>query len=262
MPVGFQAFTDAEHGSVFQIDGETPNYQVTNSLVAPALSTTLATVYNNGMQHQYSAAFWWAQVGFTAKQPLVAFAADGGVMCCPWKFSGGNSSGSKTGFTAEFIAAGQTNIKVWVFDQVPPDSSTHGFGLQVFNSNGVLIADAASPFARVIDVIQGQYLPGMGFDATGTTMPGPNTQSRRYPVHTAIAACYPAHYTFSTGGDIDGETTMSGIGVSNDSTGSTVTWEFHTYAGSRGSHFIGYHEASAYSFLVLDMTGIIQDSVA
>jgi hypothetical protein len=46
---------------------------------------------------------------------------------------------------------------------------------------------------------------------------------------------------------------MTGIAVS----GGTVTWEFHTFNGSRGSHFIGFHECSAYRFMVLDMTGII-----
>ncbi|CAB3746440.1 hypothetical protein LMG29542_00211 [Paraburkholderia humisilvae] len=140
----------------------------------------------------------------------------------------------------------------------PPKDS--GFGLQVFDEGGVLIADAATPFVRVIDVVQGAYFGGTGYESSGATMPGENLQSRSYPVHTAIAACYPAHYTFDTGGasGLSGETTMSGIAVNNiPGGGSIVTWGFHTYAGGRGSHYIGFREASQYSFLVLDMTGLI-----
>jgi hypothetical protein len=167
-------------------------------------------------------------------------------MVTPWKFTKSNNT-----YTAEFIGAAQTNVRLFIFDVVAPGNSR--FGLQVFNNAGALIADAASPFARVLDVQAGQYLGGTGFDGTGTTMPGVNTQSVNYGRPVAIAGCYPAHYMYSSGDGSDGETTMTGIAVS----GGVVTWEFHTFAGTRGSHFIGYREASAWRFMVLDMTGII-----
>jgi hypothetical protein len=180
---------------------------------------------------------------------MYAFTADGNVMVTPWKFT---QVGSNT-YTAEFIGATQTNIHLYIFDNVAPNSSR--FGLQVFNASGVLIADAASPFAKVIDVQSGQYVAGTGYDGTGTTMPGVNTQQVNYGRNVAIAACFPAHYMANSGDNANGtgETTMTGIAVS----GGLVTWELHTFNGTRGSHFVGYREASYYRFMVLDMTGII-----
>jgi hypothetical protein len=243
MTAGFQAFTDT---GLFQIDGQTPNYQLTTVLNHQLTSDILPTVYND-VGHQYSAGFWHTTFTFTGNKPLFAFRADGNVLVAPWKFG---APGPST-FTAEFIGAGQTNVQLYVFDQVLPGNSHEG--LQVFDTSGALIADAASPFAKVIDVVSGQYLGGAGWDASGTSMPPPNTQSANYGVPVAIAACWPAHYAFGTGGSIDGETTMTGVAVS----GGQVTWEFHTFAGSRGPHFIGYRESTYYRFMVLDMSGII-----
>lgn len=245
MTAGFQAFTDT---GLFQIDGQTPNYQLTARLVQTLQQESIPTVYNNAGQ-QFYATYWHTTFSFTASNPFFAFVADGNVMVTPWKFS-------KTGanaYTAEFIGAAQTNITLFIFDRVTPSGSR--FGLQVFDNTGALIADAVSPFAKVIDVQSGQYVSGTGFDGTGSSMPGTNTQSINYGRPVAIAGCWPAHYMFNSGDNANGtgETTMTGIAVS----GGVVTWEFHTFNGTRGSHFVGYREASAWRFMVLDMTGII-----
>lgn len=244
MPAGFQAFTDT---GLFQIDGETPNYQLIASLAQVLAQDSLPTVYNNASQ-QFSATYWHTTFTFNANNPLVAFLADGGVMVTPWRFS---RSGNV--FTAEFIGASQTTVRLYVFDNVPPTNSH--FGLQVFSSAGALVADAASPFAKVIDVKAGQYLAGTGFDNTGTTMPGAGTQAQDYGRPIAVAGCWPAFYMFGSGDNNggQGETTMTGISIS----GSVLTWELHTFNGTRGSHFIGFREATAYRFMVMDMTGIL-----
>jgi hypothetical protein len=242
MTVGFQAFTDT---GIVQIDGLTPNFQLVSQFAQVLQSQSIASVYND-VGHLFSATYWHTAFTFTANNPLFAFVADGGVMIAPWRFSRSGNT-----YTAEFIGSAQTTVRLFIFDNVLPAPSR--FGLQVFNSAGVLIADAASPFCKVIDVKAGQYLPGTGWDASGTSMPGPQTQSQAYPVNVAIAGCWPSHYMFSSGDGPGAETTMLGVGVS----GGTVTWEFHTFAGSRGSHFIGFHECTAYRFMVLDMTGIV-----
>jgi hypothetical protein len=242
MTAGFQAFTDT---GVVQIDGQTPNFQLVASYAQVLQQETLPTVYNN-VGNQFSAPYWHTTFTFTANNPLFAFVADGGVMVTPWRFSRSGNT-----FTAEFIGASQTAVRLYVFDNVPVVGSR--FGLQVFNSAGALIADAASPFCKVIDVKSGQYVPGTGWDASGLTMPGPGTLSQTYGVNIAIAGAWPAHYMYDVGNGSAGETTMTGFAVS----GGTVTWEFHTFNGTRQPHFIGFRECTAYRFMVLDMTGII-----
>lgn len=241
---GFQAFTDS---GIVQIDGLNPNFQHLSTLSQTLQSESLATVYND-QSTQFYATYWHTTFSFTANNPLVAFTADNGVMVTPWRFSRNGNS-----YTAEFIGASQTTMHLYIFDNVPVVNS--GFGLQVFDASGRLIADASSPFARVIDVKSGQYLDGSGFDGTGTSMPGPATQSQTYGVPIAIAGCWPAHYMFGSGDNNggQGETTMTGVSVS----GGNLTWEFHTFNGTRGDHFVGFRETTAYRFMVLDMTGII-----
>jgi hypothetical protein len=238
MTVGFQAFTDT---GLFQIDGQTPNLQLTATLAQVLQQESLPTVYNNAGTQFYNT-YWHTTFTFNAAAPIFAFVADGGVMVTPWRFS---QNGNQ--YTAEFIGASQTTIRLFIFDQVPVTASR--VGLQVFDATGKLIADAGVPFMKVIDVISGQYITGTGFDGTGTTMPGPGTLNRAYGVNVAIAACWPSHYMTNSGD----ETTMSGISVA----GPNITWEFHTFYGTRGSHYIGFREATAYRFMVLDMTGVI-----
>jgi hypothetical protein len=242
MTVGFQAFTDT---GIFQIDGHTANFQLTTSLAQVLQQAILPTVYNN-VGNQFTGTYWYTKFTFTANNPLFAFVADGNVMVTPWRFS---QSGST--FTAEFIGATQTTVRLFIFDNVPVTGSR--YGLQVFSETGQLIADAAVPFCKVIDVKAGQYVPGTGWDASGLSMPGPGTLSQSYPVNVAIAGCWPAHYMYDVGSGGSGETTMTGVAV----TGGTVTWEFHTFNGARQPHFIGFRECTAYRFMVLDMTGII-----
>lgn len=235
MTAGFQAFTDT---GIVQIDGSTPNYQLTQSLAQVTQQESVPTVY--GATGQMYQTFWHTTFTFSASSPLFAFRGDGNVMVTPWRFSKNGNS-----YTAEFISAGQTTVRLYIFDQVPVTASH--FGLQVFNASGALIADAANPFARVIDVIEGQYMPGQGFQAVGNAVPGPNTQSKTYGVNVAFAGCFPAHYP-----GVNSPYILSGLAAS----GGTITWEFHTYIGGSGG-FVGFSESTYYRFMVMDMTGII-----
>ncbi|MFM0192428.1 hypothetical protein PQQ65_05000 [Paraburkholderia strydomiana] len=238
MTAGFQAFTDT---GVVQIDGTTPNYQMTAALAQVTQLESVPTVFNN-VNTQFYSTFWHTTFTFNASNPFFAFTADGGVMVTPWKFS--RAQGSNT-FTAEFISVSQATIRLYVFDQVPVTGNR--FGLQVFNAAGVLIADAANPFARVIDVIEGQYQPGLGWQAVGNSVPGPNTQSKSYGVPVAFGGALPAHYFVNTSPFI-----LSAFGAS----GGSISWEFHQYVGNNSGTFVGFAEATRYRFMVLDMTGI------
>ncbi|QIX17311.1 hypothetical protein [Burkholderia multivorans] len=244
MTVGFQAFTDS---GLFQIDGSTPNYQLTASLAAVTQQTTIDTVVNNA-SIQYRGTYWFCSFTFQADSPpLWAFVADGGVMVTPWKFS---RSGSI--YTVQLITASQTTVRLFVYSRVTVPSSN--FGMQVFDASGTLIADAFQPFCKVLDVVSDQYLPGYGWTVEG--FPLENRQSRDYGRPVAIAGMWPAHY-------ISGSTNsnqrlwdiaeMSAVGVS----GGVVTWELHRYNGGPPPNISCYRECMHSRFMVLDMTGVL-----
>lgn len=239
MTAGFQAFTDT---GIVQIDGQTPNYQMTAQMRQATVVTSVPTVFNN-VGTQFYVNFQSTTFTFNAAYPLFAFTADGGVMVTPYKFTRSGNT-----FTVQFVAGAATTINLFIFDQVP--TSANRFGLQVFDANRVLIADAANPFARIIDVRSGQVIPGTGFDGTGTSMPGPGTQSVNYGRNVAVAGAYAGHLLNSDG---SGGAWMTAWGVS----GATVTWEWHAYYNDGGGHYVGFREASAWNFMVMDMTGII-----
>ncbi|MGY6256531.1 hypothetical protein ACXIVK_23975 [Paraburkholderia caledonica] len=238
MTAGFQAFTDT---GVVQIDGATPNYQLIASLAQVTQLESVPTVFNN-VGTQFSATLWHTTFTFNASRPFYAFRADGGVMVTPWKFSKSQTGNT---FTAEFVSVSQATIRLYVFDQVPVTSNR--FGLQVFDASGALIADAANPFARVLDVIEGQYQPGLGWQAVGNSVPGPNTQSKGYGVPVAFGGALAAHYFVNTSPFI-----LSAFGAN----GGSISWEFHQYIGNNSGTFVGFAEATRYRFMVLDMTGI------
>lgn len=245
MTAGFRAHTS---DGWIQIDGTTPNYQVVLNVVQTLTQASLATVYNN-VGTQFYATFWHTSFSFTASNPFFAFIGQSGFFVTPWKFT--NNGGNN--YTAEFVGSGACTVRLVVFDQVAPSSSRAG--LRVWDTTGRLLVDAGNPFARVLDVISGQYLAGTGFDGSGTSHPPTGTLTASYGANIAIAGCFPAFYIYGDGttNGGPGEVTMSGFNVS----GGSVTYEFHTFSGSVSSHFIGFREATAYRFMVLDMTGII-----
>lgn len=245
MANGFKAWTAT---GLFQIDGTTPNFQLTSRQYAVCSVQSLPTVYNN-VGTQFYASYHAVTFTFTASTPMVAFRADGNARCCPWKFTRSGNT-----YTATFICESNVGITLWVFDSNPPNST---FGLKCWDGSGNLVANAVQPFAKVLDVIQGAYFAGTGWYASGGQMPGNNPQTRSYGgLPVAFAACYPCHYMEGSGDSSSGgtvnSTNMSGLKASGD----TIGWEFFTFAGTRSGNFVGFRESTAYSFLVLDMSGI------
>lgn len=245
MADGFKAInTDG----VFQIDGETLNFQLVNRQEGTTTQQGLATVTND-VGSQYYVTFWAITFTFTANTPLVAFRAQDGVRITPWKFARSGNT-----YTATFITDAQADVIMWVFDQ--STATADNYGLKVYNSAGQLVCSAIQPFAKVVDVQAGQYFPGTGWYASGGQMPGDNPVSKGYGYPIAFGACFPAHYMESSGSSQTGtgSTNMSGLMTLSGAT--AIQWDFHTYAGSRSGNFVGFRESTAYRFLVLDMTGI------
>lgn len=241
MTDGFKAYTNT---GLFQIDGVTPNFQLVNRQFGTTQQTVLNTVYNN-VGTQFTATYWAITFTFAADSPLVAFRADDGYRVCPWKFS---RSGNV--YSATFITDVQAPVTMWVFDKA--QATADNFGFKVYDPSGNLVCSAIQPMSKIADVIAGQYFAGTGFYSGGGQMPGDNPQTRGYSFKPAFAACYPAHYMESSGGGSGASTNMSGLLVS----GNTIQWDFHTYNGVRSGNYVGFREATAYRFLVLDMTGI------
>ncbi|WP_153076871.1 hypothetical protein [Paraburkholderia bonniea] len=234
----------------FQIDNESVLLQLVNRQSAATGVTSLATVYNN-QGAQFYGKFFWCKFTFTAENPLFAFTADNGVMVTPWKF---NRSGDGKIFTAEFISAAPTTIHFFVFDRANPTDS--GFGAQLFTEDGTnLLFDACTPFAQVVDVIEGAYIGGEGWDGTGgTTFPSENRQSKQYEFPVLIAGMWPAHHMNGAG---NGNSAMDSCVMSAVSiSGGDIAWEFHRYYSQQG-FFTGFRESTRYRFMVLNATGIV-----
>src|SRR5262249_30665109 len=135
MADGFKAITNT---GIFQIDGQTLNFQLTNRQAGVTASTSLATVYNN-VGTQFFATFQAITFTFAADSPMVAFRADDGRRVTPWKFS---RSGNV--YTATFIVDAQCTVIMWVFDK--STATADNFGLKVYNSSGQLVCSAIQPF--------------------------------------------------------------------------------------------------------------------
>lgn len=239
MTAGFQAFTDT---GLYQIDGTTPNYQLVMSASAASSSTTLKLAINDAGNTFYTTL---AAVSFTfsANQaPMYGVYAEGGVGITLW-----NATSSGNTYTLTFITEQPCTVHFFAFDKVPPPSGN--FGLQVFNGNGVLIADSSRPFLRVLDVIYEEYLPpGTGWVTTGS--PYPTWKSKTYSAPVIISAIYSVHVAWSY--DPAG-VELTSIRVS----GSTVSWGTTMYGGGKTSNFSGFREQYRSRFMVLDGTGIV-----
>lgn len=245
MGVGFQAFTDS---GVFQIDGLTPNYQLVQRLEAVSQQTTVETVYNNA-SIQYYGTYWMCSFVFTADRPLYAFCADPGVGVSLW-----DAKASKDGrtYTVRFITEAQTTVRLFVFSNVPATGSR--YGLQVFGPNGTLIADAASPFYRVLDVIESRYMGDAGWAVTGS--PNPSWDQRAYGRPVLISGLWPAHYIWGSSNSSQRLWDVLEIGTVRV-TGDVISWGTRIYNGGRSPNITTFRECWHMRFMVLDGTGIV-----
>ncbi|KVT92718.1 hypothetical protein WK60_14100 [Burkholderia ubonensis] len=237
MTVGFQAFTDT---GLYQIDGQTPNLQCTQSMAA--VSSQQAVNIGNTAQGPYYVTKWVSTFTFGGTTPIYAIATDGGVGATVWDHQ--LSSGIHT---VRVITDSQVMVRFFVFDQVPPASSN--FGLQVFDANGKLIADSSRAFFRVLDVVHDQYLSGTGWVVGGFPSYGPF--SRSYGGRPVLIACpYGCHTWMDYSGGSDVGLTMFQV------SGDTVSWYQHNWA-SPTPNWAGFRETFHCHFMVIDGTGLL-----
>ncbi|OMR39953.1 hypothetical protein [Burkholderia pseudomallei] len=240
----FQAFTE---GGLFQIDGSTPNYQLVQSMVAISQLIRIETVRND-KNIPYEGQFWVCSFTFSAEVPLYGFSTDPGVGISIWD---SYSNDGRT-YTVRLITETQATVRFFVFSNVPPVD--HGFGLQVFNERSQLIADALTPFYRVLDVVQDVYMNGTGWTVEGA--PSPQWQQRLYDRPVLISGMWPAHFIWGSSNsnqrlwDI---LEISAVRVS----GGNVSWGTLLYNGGRHPNVATFRECWHYRFMVLDGTGII-----
>ncbi|WP_081896664.1 MULTISPECIES: hypothetical protein [Burkholderia] len=248
MEAGFQAFTD---GGVFQIDGKTPNYQLVQSMSGVSQRTSVQTVWNNDHKLQFYGEYWICSFTFSADEPLYAFQADPGVGVALWDTTSADGSGRL--FTVRLITTQQATVRLFVFSKVPVSSSK--FGLQVFDENESLIADAASPFYRVLDVIQEGYLGNdLGWVVAGA--PSPSDLSRSYGRPVLISALWSSHYIWGSSNSNQRLWDILEIGMVWV-TGDTVSWGTRLFNGGRSPNVATFRECWRTRFMVLDGTGIV-----
>jgi hypothetical protein len=245
---GFQAFTDT---GKFQIDGNTINYQVVDRRAAGTSVQGVPTCANN-VGHWFSASLYTVTIPFFSADPFYAWCADPGVWVSPYKVTGGPGN-----WAVQFIASGPCTIQLFAFGNVSPVGSNWGF--QVFSDSGALVADALSPFCRVLDWGQTQYgnaIGARGFQG-GNRMPPIETQVLSYPTPILVAGALPGRYMYSVG---DGSANTGMFVTAWQTNGGQLATELHGYVsnGMNGNNsFIGYTEALYSRWLVLDATGLI-----
>ncbi|WP_235372419.1 hypothetical protein [Burkholderia pseudomallei] len=66
----------------------------------------------------------------------------------------------------------------------------------MFNERSQLIADALTPFYRVLDVVQDVYMNGTGWTVEGA--PSPQWQQRLYDRPVLISGMWPAHFIWGS----------------------------------------------------------------
>lgn len=242
MAAGFQAFAD---GGRYQIDGQTPNYQLVSSMSGSSVTGgILLAVNDDGISFYANLPY----VKFTfpissTTMPMYGVYASNGVGVSMWSTEYNNDTRL---FTLTFVTEQPCAVYLYLFDRVPPAAGN--FGLQVFDASGALIADASRPFLRVLDVIYEEYMPGDGFVSVGP--PNPSWKQKSYGVPVVISGIYPVHFAWSY--DPAG-LELGSIRVSGD----TVYWGTTMFGGGRKPNFSGFKEQWHLRFMVLDATGIV-----
>lgn len=239
MTAGFQAFTDT---GVFQIDGLTPVFGVSFHQVVTTQNGSL--LFSPGIGAFQYVTVPLVSITFSAGAPVVAFYSPNApcamMSCQP---QGGNV------WTAQFYTTVPTQIEVYVFDSMASIGSSAGFGLEVFNEQGALIADAATPMMRPL-----QYLAGVannksdGWQQSG----GPYAESQSWGTNTSKVA---------TGAVVTAAYSGNNLWISCwQHAGGVATYNFdkrvHSGAYNADNNFVGYGSSMHWSGLLIDVSGI------
>lgn len=248
MTAGFQAFTDT---GLVQIDGTTQNLVLRQTLsVTPVSSDMPAGKSNAGVQYTLKANL--ADFTISAVSPLIALYSPNAyatLLRCV-----NNQNGT---WSVRIWSSASTALTVYIFDQssaAAPGGA--GYGLQVFDANGVLIVDARQRLARVIDTQAGNINnagPGWGQWAHVDT----RNYSWNYPSVSKIgvAAIGTAFVSSPTGGSNNGWYNMSGLQTS----GNTVNFQYQYYQQGNTSHpnnDVNFGSQFNWRFMAVDLSNL------
>ncbi|CAE6879834.1 hypothetical protein [Paraburkholderia domus] len=204
MTAGFQAWTDS---GLVQIDGTTQNYALLQQFnVTTAAGAMNAGKSNANVQYTFTANI----VDFTisAVAPLICLYSPNAYATILRCVSVGTNL-----WSVRLWSNTSAVIGVYIFDQSSAAApSGLGYGLQVFDASGNLIADARQRLARVIDTQSGNInntSPGWG----QWNQVDSRTYQFSYPAVSKIgvAAIGTAFVSSPTGGNNNGWYNISGL---------------------------------------------------
>lgn len=174
MTAGFQAFND---GGVYQIDGTTPNFVRSQLINVTTASGALDMGKSNAGAMNTNTAFV-ATVGVTVANPLFVIYSPSVPAAIMKSVNTGGNNWSVQIWTYNAAAT----VELHVFTSAAAAAPTGaGFGLQVFDASGTLIADARQRLARVLDVQSGNIQNAGGGWGAYTSI-NLQTQSYSYSV--------------------------------------------------------------------------------
>ncbi|WP_321891683.1 hypothetical protein [Paraburkholderia tropica] len=226
MTAGFQAWTDT---GLVQIDGTSQNFALRQTIgVTTGAGTVNVGKSNAGVQ--YTVAANVANLTITAVSPLIALYSPNAyatILRCK-----NNNDGTWSLQIWSNVAA---SVTLYVFDQSQAAApSGPGFGLQVFDVSGRLVADARQRLARVLDIQSGNIMgagPGWGqwnqVDLRQYTF-GPYAGVAK----VGVAAIATAWVSAPAGGNDSGWYNVSGL----QTVGNTINFQYAYNAVGSTSH--------------------------
>jgi hypothetical protein len=149
---------------------------------------------------------------------------------------------------AQFWTTSPVLIEVYVFDTFASIGGSN-FGLQVFNEQGVLVADAATPFMRPMAYVSGTIgNKGPGWQESG--MIGPYSQGYSVPAGKVatgamLTAAYEGNFLWMSAWQHGGGQAV-------------FSWNQSAHVGSYGAdnNFVGFGSCLQWSGLIIDVEGI------
>lgn len=248
---GLQVF--AQDGSnIAQIDSAVGlgNMQLRQK-ITQTMSFTGFLVYTIAGGQRYSSQGNNTVFNFTANSPLVVFECPGGY-CAPM-----NWTQNGTSFSVQVVGTASVPVTIYVFDQMANiASNVSGYGLQVFNGAGVLIADASVPFARVVGSNQGN--PKYAYGSTGYTTDSGTWAaaqgSMAFPVTQRVGfGCVKPAY--GTGGTSGGASNAGVVYSTFNTNGGTISCNIGLFGDtSNFNNYTGFKEALSWNYTAFDIS--------
>ncbi|WP_144154430.1 hypothetical protein [Paraburkholderia sp. BCC1885] len=248
MTAGFQAYTDS---GLVQIDGTTQNYALRQTIgVTTAAGDMNAGKANSGAMYTLRANI--ADVTVSAVQPLFAIyspSAYATIIKCV--NNGGNS------WTVRLWSSAAVGLTLYVFDQSAAAAPAGaGYGLQVFDASGNLIADARQRLARVLDSQAGNINnAGAGWGQWNQVDTWTTSFSYAGVSKVGVACVGNAFLSAPTGGTNNGWYNMSGM----QTVGNTIDFAYQYFQQGSVSHpgdVVCYGSAFDWRFIAIDLSNL------